>query len=115
MAAGYSVAEVAQRAHVNRATVWRLEQGLIAKPQAESLLAIGRVIDIEPADIFATVGWLSGDQLPTFVPYLRAKYAGLPAKAEREIVRHFDLIVQKHEFRSGAKPARRNAVHRKES
>src|SRR6202051_1646512 len=40
---GLSVAEVARRAHVAGGRVWRIEQGMIATPKAESLKAIGTV------------------------------------------------------------------------
>jgi hypothetical protein len=73
---GLSVNEVARRANVDPGTVWRIEQGMIATPRAESLMAIGGVLGILPADLFATVGWLTADELPTIGPYLRAKYGG---------------------------------------
>lgn len=83
-ASGFSVAEVAQRADVDRGTVWRLEQGMIASPKAESLQAIGKVLDIPSIDLYAIVGWISSGELPSFGPYLQAKYPQLPEKARQE-------------------------------
>jgi transcriptional regulator with XRE-family HTH domain len=82
---GLSVAEVARRAHVNVAAVWRIEQGMIATPRAESLIAIGRVLGIPSIDLFAIVGWLRSDDLPSIGPYLRAKYVDLPDVTAVEI------------------------------
>src|ERR1700739_1763744 len=41
-----SVNEVARRANVDVGTVWRIEQGKIPTPKAESLKAIGKVLGI---------------------------------------------------------------------
>lgn len=83
--AGFSVNEVARRAGVDPGTVWRIEQGMIPTPKAESLKAIGQVLGIPAIDIFATVGWIASEELPSIGPYLRAKYSGLPDEALQEI------------------------------
>lgn len=75
---GLSVAEVARRAHVNVAAVWRIEQGMIATPRAESLIAIGSVLGIPSIDLFTIVGWVRASDLPSIRPYLRAKYGNIP-------------------------------------
>jgi DNA-binding XRE family transcriptional regulator len=64
-----SVNEVARRADVDPGTVWRIEQGMIAKPRVESLIAIGNVLGINAMDLFATVGWLTADDLPSLGTY----------------------------------------------
>ena len=61
---GFSVAEVGQRAGIDGGTVWRIEQGMIASPKAESLQAIGKVLGIPSTDLFAIVGWLPSGELP---------------------------------------------------
>lgn len=74
---GLSVAEVARRAHLDVGAVWRIEQGMIATPRAESLVAIGGVLGIPSIDLFTIVGWVRKNDLPSIRPYLRAKYADL--------------------------------------
>ncbi|MDG5769988.1 helix-turn-helix domain-containing protein [Mycolicibacterium fortuitum] len=69
-----SVNEVARRADVDPGTAWRIEQGMIAKPRVESLIAIGRVLGINAMELFTTVGWLISEDLPDLGTYLRAKY-----------------------------------------
>ena len=93
---GLSNNEVARRAGVDAGTVWRIEQGMIASPKAESLQAIGEVLGIPASDLFATVGWMPEGELPTIRPYLRSKYRDLPAEAVAEIEAEFDAIARKH-------------------
>lgn len=80
-----SVNEVARRANVDAGTVWRIEQGMIAKPRVESLIAIGRVLGINALDLFTTVGWLTADDLPSLGAYLRAKFGQLSDAAIDDI------------------------------
>ena len=94
--AGLSNNEVARRAGVDAGTVWRIEQGMIASPKAESLQAIGEVLGISASDLFATVGWMPSKDLPTIRPYLRSKYRDLPPEAVAEIEAEFDAIAKKH-------------------
>jgi len=93
---GLSVNEVARRADVDPATVWRIEQGMIPTPKAESLLAIGRVLGIPSVDLFAIVGWIPSDELPTIGPYLHAKYHQLPPEALQEIEAQFEAVAGKY-------------------
>lgn len=93
---GLSVAEVARRAHVDVAAVWRIEQGIIANPKAESLKAIGRVLGIPSIDLFTIVGWLEHDELPTLDTYLHAKCPELPDEALRAIESHAAAIAKKY-------------------
>jgi transcriptional regulator with XRE-family HTH domain len=94
--AGLSVAEVGSRAGVDGGTVWRIEQGLIASPKAESLQAIGGVLGIPSIDLFAIVGWIPSSELPSIGPYLRAKYGQLPAEALRDIEAYVEAIARRH-------------------
>lgn len=80
-----SVNEVARQAGVDPGTVWRIEQGMIAKPRMESLVAIARVLDINTVDLFTAVGWLTGDDLPSLGTYLRAKFGQLSDAAISDI------------------------------
>ncbi len=76
---------MARQANVDPGTVWRIEQGMIAKPRMESLVAIAGVLDINTVDLFTAVGWLSADELPSLSTYLRAKYGDLSDAAVTDI------------------------------
>ena len=84
----FSVNEVARRAGVDTGTVWRIEQGMIARPRAESLIAIGNVIGINAMDLFASVGWLTADDMPSLGAYLGAKFSHLPDAVVWHIEHH---------------------------
>ncbi|WP_147378913.1 helix-turn-helix domain-containing protein [Mycobacteroides abscessus] len=75
---GLNIPVAAQRAHVDRGTLWRLEDGRITYPRAEVLIALGTALGIPPADLFTAVGWLPANQLPGLRTYLRTKYPDMP-------------------------------------
>jgi transcriptional regulator with XRE-family HTH domain len=93
---GLGAREVARRAGIDVATVTRIEQGQIPSPHPENLTAIGDVLGIPAADLFAAADWLPPEQLPTFRPYLRAKYHDLPDEAVREIEAFFARLADKY-------------------
>lgn len=93
-----SVRRVAQLAGVDAATVLRLEQGLIATPKADKLRAIGRVLDLSDADLYAAAGWLAPAELPTLTPYLRTKYRELPEEAVAEIEAVFERLARDYKL-----------------
>lgn len=86
---GLSINEVARRAGVDPGTVWRIEQGMIPTPKAESLKAIGEVLGIPTIDLFAIVGWVPSAELPSIGPYLHAKYPQLPDETLEDIEAYF--------------------------
>lgn len=90
--ANLSANEVARRADVDPGTVWRIEQGMIPTPRAESLKAIGKVLGIPSIDLFTIVGWIEGDELPAIGTYLRAKYGDLPTQVLDDIERYFENV-----------------------
>ncbi len=91
-----SVNEVARRAEVDPGTVWRIEQGMIATPKADSLKAIGDVLGIPAIDLFVTVGWIPSGELPSLSTYLCAKYAHLPPEAVEDVQSHIEALVDQY-------------------
>lgn len=96
-----SVNEVARRADVDPGTVWRIEQGMIAKPRAESLIAMGNVLGINAIDLFATVGWLTADDLPSLGAYLSTKFSHPPDAVVRHIEHHVTKILHAYGHSAG--------------
>lgn len=95
---GFSAREVADRSGMADSNVLRLEQGAIANPRPETLRSLADVLQLELADLYATAGYVQPNGLPSFSPYLRSKYAGLPASAQREIEVSFAKIAAKHGY-----------------
>jgi transcriptional regulator with XRE-family HTH domain len=93
---GYTVRELAARADVNLATIVRLEHGDILTPQPDTLKGLAAALDVPVTDLFAVADWLPKDELPTFTPYMRAKYTELPEEAVEEMERFFDRLAKKH-------------------
>lgn len=100
---GLSVNEVARRAEVDPGTAWRIEQGIIAKPRVESLIAIGRVLDINAMELFTTVGWLTANDLPSLGTYLNAMYSELPKPVIGHIEHHVARILHAYEHSAGGR------------
>lgn len=102
--AGLTRAELARRSGVAGSTITRIEEAKFC-PRAETLAAIGKVLNIPVSDLFTTVDWMPENELPSFAPYLRTKYRHLPADARKEIESTFEGIAKKYGYDpSGPEP-----------
>lgn len=93
---GLSASQAARNAGMTPSTLTRLENGESATPTAPSLQALGEALDIPTADLFAALGWVTDDELPTLTPYLRRKYHDMPPDAITEIEEHFAQVARDH-------------------
>lgn len=91
-----SIRELAERTGVNHSTVVRLEQGAIESPAPDKLSRIAEELGLSLADVFALADYSVPSDLPSFRPYLRTKYRGLPAPAVEELERSFQRIAKRH-------------------
>ncbi len=89
-ALGLSTRALAARSGVDMATVVRLEQGAFVEPRPDTLRVIAKALGVSLADVFALADYVVPSELPTFTPYLRAKYRSLPRKAIAELEQYFD-------------------------
>ncbi|WP_082530399.1 helix-turn-helix domain-containing protein [Aeromicrobium sp. Root344] len=96
--AGLSGRELADRSGMAASNVLRLEQGTIANPRPETLKSLADVLDLDLSDLYAAAGYIQPEGLPSFAPYLRSKYSGLPASAQRELETSFAKIAAKHGY-----------------
>lgn len=90
-AAGLGVRALARAAGVNPTWVSRLEHGEYDKPDPRLLARLADVLELDLADLYLGAGYRSGEGLPGFTPYLRAKY-DLPSEAVDQLTAHFELI-----------------------
>jgi transcriptional regulator with XRE-family HTH domain len=93
---GYTIRQLAAHADVNLATIVRLERGDILTPQPDTLKGLAAALDLPVTDLFAVADWLPKNELPTFAPYLRAKYKELPEEAVGEMEHFFARLARKH-------------------
>ncbi len=54
-------------------------------------MAIARALEVDFEDLYSLAGYESPERLPTFRPYLRAKYE-LPPEAVADLERYFELL-----------------------
>jgi len=90
-ATGLSIRACAAQAHVDATWLSRLERGDYVSPDPRHLILIADTLHIDLADLYVAGGYQPAKGLPTFAPYLRAKY-DLPAEAVADLERHFALL-----------------------
>lgn len=93
---GLSIGELSRRVGIDRAQITRLEQGTVASPRADVLARIADTIEVSVEDLYGLAGYRTTTELPSFVPYLRAKYTELPTEAIDEMERYFRRVARKH-------------------
>src|SRR5262249_20777761 len=96
--AGLGTTELAKRTGINDATITRIEQGFIAKPDPRKLSLIADALDLNLADVYAMAGYAAPKELPSFQPYLRRKYRDLPDEAIQDIEQAFERIIKRHGY-----------------
>ncbi len=79
--AGLSLEGASAAAKLDKSTLSRLEQGLIESPDPQKLQRLASVLGTEVEDYYALAGYLSPTGLPSFAPYLRAKFDATPEVA----------------------------------
>jgi transcriptional regulator with XRE-family HTH domain len=94
---GMSGRQLAAAVSIDIAQIVRLEQGTVASPKADLLSRIAEVLDLPLADLYSLAGYTIPRDLPSFRPYLRAKYGTeLPDAAMAEMERYFARLAKKH-------------------
>jgi transcriptional regulator with XRE-family HTH domain len=93
---GLSTIQLAKRVNTTDATITRIEQGAFAAPDPHKLSRIAEALDLSLADVYAMAGYAVPDDLPSFQPYLRRKYRGLPPKAVAELERYFGELAARY-------------------
>lgn len=95
-ALGLSLRQVGDRVGTTDTTVMRIESGEIASPRGDILRALAEALELPLADLFATAGYAVPRELPSFRPYLRAKYHDLPPEALAELENTFAGIAKRY-------------------
>ena len=81
---------------IDMAQIVRLEHGQVASPKADVLSRIAGTLELPLADVFGLAGYTTPAELPSFRPYMRAKYHRLPEDAVAELESLFAEIARKY-------------------
>jgi transcriptional regulator with XRE-family HTH domain len=88
---GLSLETLGNAAGGTRTTIMRLERGEFGRPDPEKLQRIARALELDVEDLFALAGYIPSDGLPSFGPYLEAKFGDeLSASDRKELERDLE-------------------------
>jgi len=96
--AGLSKMQLAKRSGMSDTSILRIEEGIFLAPAPDKLARIADVLGLELADVYAMADYAVPDDLPSFQPYLRTKYRGLPQKAVADLNKAFTDIAKRHGY-----------------
>ncbi|HEY3842273.1 MAG TPA: helix-turn-helix transcriptional regulator [Acidimicrobiales bacterium] len=94
LAHGMSLADASAASGIHHSYWSKLENGKYRTPAPRHLQTIAKTLDIPIEDLYNLAGYGVPDRLPTFTPYLRAKY-DLPPEAIADLERYFEML-RKH-------------------
>jgi len=97
-AKGLSSRALARATGIDDATIVRIEQGAFGAPRPDKLRAIAEALDLPLSDVFALADYVVPAELPSFTPYLRAKYRELPESAVVEMEHYFAKLAARHGY-----------------
>src|SRR5579859_2939460 len=96
--AGLSKMQLAKRSGMSDTSILRIEEGIFLAPAPDKLARIADVLGLELADVYAMADYAVPENLPSFQPYLRTKYRGMPQKAIEDLDKAFGEIAKKHGY-----------------
>jgi transcriptional regulator with XRE-family HTH domain len=88
---GYSIYDAADLSGLHPSYWSKLETGQYEAPSPKHLQVIARALGVNIEDLYSLAGYDIPERLPTFTPYLRAKYE-LPPEAIADLERFFDML-----------------------
>jgi len=95
-AKGLSARTLGELTDMNDATIVRFENGNFSAPAPDKLARIADTLGLSVADVFALAEYAAPTDLPSFAPYLRTKYRGLPDEALEQIEEYAARLAKKH-------------------
>lgn len=95
-ALGMSLRQLEEQSGVFNVTIMRIERGDSSEPSAEKLARLAEALELPLADVYAMADLAVPTELPSFKPYLRTKYRGLPAEDVEAIEKYASRLARKH-------------------
>ena len=116
---GLSMADAARKSGLHHSYWSYLEMGRYQTPAPNHLRIIAETLQLPLEDLYSLAGYDSPKGLPSFKPYMRAKY-DLPLEAVADLERYFDYLrnyygVPKDKPVFPPKPKRPGAAPKKEA
>jgi transcriptional regulator with XRE-family HTH domain len=88
---GLSLSDAAEASDLDPSYWNKLENGHYSSPAPKHLSTIAGVLGVAVEDLYGLAGYDIPKRLPSFQPYLRAKY-DLPPEAIADLERYFELL-----------------------
>jgi len=101
---GLAASHVADVCGAHKSTLARLEAGDFQSVHPNLLRRLARLLELDERDLFALAGLELPEGLPTFTPYLRAKY-DISDEAAKELQNYFHYVVSKYDVKEKQPPA----------
>lgn len=95
---GLSTRQLSRQTGVDQSLVVRIEGGQLKNPRANTLAAMATALELSVSDVYALADYLPPTELPSFMPYLRAKYGELPAEAVEQLERSFTRLARRYGY-----------------
>jgi len=99
-----SLRRLSSMSGVAHTTILKIERGGIARPRPDVLTALAQALEIPIADLFVIVSYSSPHDLPSFAPYLRARYRDLPPETINDLVAYFENLTAQEGIRLDGPP-----------
>jgi len=93
---GLGLREAGRRAQVDHSWWGRLEEGQYVSPDPRLIGKVARALGVDIEELWVAAGLATGRRLPSFRPYLRARY-DLPPEAIAQLEAHFELLSDKYQ------------------
>lgn len=88
-----SARKLAAQAGLTHSFIAKIEAAKHRGVSPDTLMALAQALDLPPEDLFTLAGYRLPDELPSFGPYLRARYgAELPEGARTALTELFDTL-----------------------
>lgn len=106
--------ELEAKSGVHRSIVSRLERGEASTPLPETLIRLAEALGADASELLTAAGYTAtqATALPSFRPYLRAKYGHLPEDAQRELAAYLDRLEADYRPKTD-QPAKRSSRTKK--
>jgi transcriptional regulator with XRE-family HTH domain len=102
-ALGLSLRQLAEAVDVHHSFLARLESGDYQTAKPAFLQRLSRVLEIDERDLFSLAGLDAPEGLPSFTPYLRAKY-DMSDEAAKALHEYFLFVSDKYDVRTKQEP-----------